>query len=238
MAWARIFPAGGGRLNPAGLDFYQRLVDELVDAGIVPLATLYHWDLPQALQDRGGWEARDTALCFADYVAALFERLGDRIKLWITRNEPYVAAYLGYQTGEHAPGVRGEARAVQAAHHLLLSHALAVKAYRERGGPGGKIGIALDLHPVLAESDHPEDRQAARLYDAHHNRWFLDPVFRGRYPQELLEILQRRRALHRNGLGDMPWRAVRIAHPPAPEIQAAGAVRHRERRGLPRRAGG
>jgi beta-glucosidase len=192
VAWARIFPAGGGRLNPAGLDFYQRLIDELVAGGITPLLTLYHWDLPQALQDRGGWEARDTAGYFADYAAALFHHLGDRVRLWITHNEPCVAAYIGYGTGEHAPGIRSQAKAVQAAHHILLSHALAVKAYREQGGAGGRIGISLDLHPALAASDHPEDRKAAALYDAQQNRWFLDPVFHGRYPQDLLEILQHR----------------------------------------------
>jgi beta-glucosidase len=203
VAWARVFPAGGGRLNPAGLDFYQRLVDELAGAGITPMATLYHWDLPQALQDHGGWEARDTARYFADYAAALFQRLGDRIKLWITHNEPYVAAFIGYGTGEHAPGIRGQAKAVQVAHHLLLSHALAVQAYRERKGAGGKIGISLDLHPVLAASDHPEDRQAATLYDARQNRWFLDPVFLGRYPPDLLEILRRRNEAPRHPEEDL-----------------------------------
>ena len=192
VAWARILPAGFGRLNPAGLDFYQRLVDELAGSGITPMVTLYHWDLPQALQDRGGWEARDTARYFADYAVALFERLGDRVKLWITHNEPYVAAHIGYGTGEHAPGLRDQAKALQVAHHLLLSHALAVQAYRQRADAGGKIGISLDLHPAQAQSDHPQDRQAAMLYDAHQNRWFLDPVFRGRYPQELLQIAQRR----------------------------------------------
>jgi beta-glucosidase len=138
VPWARIFPDGSGRLNQGGLDFYDRLVDELAAAGIVPMATLYHWDLPQALQDRGGWEARDTAYRFADYAAVLFGRLGDRVRLWITHNEPYVAAFLGYKTGEHAPGFQDEAKAVQVAHHLLLSHALAVKVYREHRGRGGK----------------------------------------------------------------------------------------------------
>jgi beta-glucosidase len=191
IAWARILPAGGGRPNPAGLDFYQRLVDALAEAGIVPMATLYHWDLPQALQDQGGWEARDTASRFADYAAVLFDALGDRVPLWITHNEPYVSAYIGHKTGEHAPGIRDEAKAVQVAHHLLLSHALAVQSFRSHRNAGAKIGISLNLHPAKAESDQPEDLQAAALFDAYQNRWFLDPVFRGRYPEDLLEIFQR-----------------------------------------------
>ena len=203
VAWARIFPDGSGRLNPGGLDFYQRLVDELAAAGIVSIATLYHWDLPQALQDRGGWEARDTAYRFADYAAVLFGRLGDRVRLWVTHNEPYVAAFLGYKTGEHAPGFQDEAKAVQVAHHLLLSHALAVKVYREHRGNGGKIGISLDLPFVEAASDHPEDRAAADLFDACHSRWFLDPVFCGRYPEELLETYRRRHGAPRMQAGDL-----------------------------------
>jgi beta-glucosidase len=192
IAWARIFPAGSGRPNQAGLDFYQHLVDALAEAGIVPLATLYHWDLPQALQDQGGWEARDTARRFADYAAILFETLGDRVKLWITHNEPFVAAYIGHKTGEHAPGIRDEARAVQVAHHLLLSHALAVQAFRQQQSAGAKIGIALNLHPVEAASEESEDRRAAALFDKYQNRWFLDPVFRGGYPLDLLEMFQSR----------------------------------------------
>jgi beta-glucosidase len=204
IAWARVFPSGSGRPNPAGLDFYNHLVDALAEAGIVPMATLYHWDLPQALQDQGGWEARDTANRFADYAAAMFEALGDRVKLWITHNEPYVTAYLGYKTGEHAPGILDEPRAVQVAHHLLLSHALAVQAFRGGRNDGAKIGITLNLHPAKAVSEEPEDQQAAALFDAYQNRWFLDPVFRGGYPLKLLEIFLRRHGTPRLQEEDLP----------------------------------
>jgi len=220
VSWARVLPAGAGPVSPGGLDFYQRLVDGLRQAGITPLVTLYHWDLPQALQERGGWESRDTARRFADYAQLLFARLGDRIGHWTTLNEPYVAAHLGYRTGEHAPGFRDEGRAVQVAHHLLLAHAWAVQAFRSGGGgtsggtgggtprqagdPGrGRIGIGLDLPWVQAATEHPDDRAAARLYDAYHNRWFLDPVFRGRYPEELLADFQSRHAAPRLEAGDL-----------------------------------
>jgi beta-glucosidase len=193
IAWSRIFPRGGGGLNPAGLDFYQRLVDELLTAGIVPMATIYHWDLPQALQDQGGWQRRDTVKYYLDYAATLFERLGDRVKLWITQNEPQVVSHVGHGTGEHAPGIRDEAAALEVSHHLLLSHAQAVKLYQEYRGAEGKIGIALNLSPVYALSDDsPEDRQAALYCDGAHNRWFLDPVFTGSYPKDMLEISRNR----------------------------------------------
>jgi beta-glucosidase len=201
VAWARVFPEGTGRLNPAGLDFYERLVDELAAAGIEPMATLYHWDLPQALQDRGGWLERDTASRFAEYAAVVFRRLGDRVRLWITHNEPWVAAYLGHHTGEHAPGVRDLSQAVQAAHHLLVSHALAVKAFRALGGTG-RIGISLNLSPMSPASTHPKDLRAARLADAFHNRWFLDLVFRARYPEDLQEVFRRRRLAPRTDQRD------------------------------------
>lgn len=186
-AWARVFPQGGGRHNPAGIDFYNRLVDGLLALGIVPVLTLYHWDLPQALQERGGWPARDTARYFADYAAFMFERLADRVKRWITHDGPFAAAFLGHKTGTHAPGQRDEAAALQAAHHLLLSHALASRVFQEHRRGDGRIGIALDLHPVYAASQDPQDQEAAALCDAYHNRWFLDPLLRGAYPQELLE---------------------------------------------------
>ncbi len=192
IAWSRIFPRGGGGLNPVGLDFYQQLVDELLEAGIVPMVTIYHWDLPQALQDKGGWQRRDTVKYYLDYAATLFERLGDRVKLWITQNEPQVVSHLGHGTGEHAPGIRDEAAALEVAHHLLLSHAQAVQLYQEYRGTEGKIGISLNLSPVYALSDSPEDRQAAAYCDGFHNRWFLDPVFTGRYPQDILEISRKR----------------------------------------------
>jgi beta-glucosidase len=202
VSWARVLPEGAGRIHSSGLDFYDGLVDELCGAGIVPLLTLYHWDLPQALQELGGWEQRDTAGRFADYAALLFRRLGDRVRYWITLNEPYVAAHLGYRTGEHAPGFRNESRAVQAAHHLLLAHARAVRAFRQEGR-GGKIGISLDLPWVQPASEDPEDRAAAERYEDYHNRWFLDPVFRGRYPAELEEVFRRRHGAPRRQAGDL-----------------------------------
>jgi len=141
IAWSRIFPSGGGQRNAAGLDFYQRLTDELLAADIVPMVTLYHWDLPQALEDRGGWRNRDTVKYYVDYAATMFEKLGDRVKLWITHNEPWVVSYIGHKTGEHAPGLQDAQAAVQVSHHLLLSHALCVQTYRDIKGNGGKIGI-------------------------------------------------------------------------------------------------
>ncbi len=202
ISWARVLPDGGGQVHPAGLDFYRRLVDGLAEAGIVPVATLYHWDLPQALQETGGWEQRDTARRFADYASLLYRSLGDRIRHWITLNEPYVVAHLGYRTGEHAPGFRDEGRAVQVAHHLLLGHAWAVQAFRQQGG-AGKIGISLDLPHVQPATEQPGDRAAADWYDAYHNRWFLDPVFKGRYPEQLAAHFQRRHGAPRLQAGDL-----------------------------------
>lgn len=190
IAWPRIFPQGRGAHQTAGLDFYRRLLDELERADILPVATLYHWDLPQALQYRGGWTSRDTALRFADYAAFLFDRLGDRIRRWITVNEPSVAAIMGHLTGEHAPGLRDPAAALRAAHHLLLAHGLAVQALRQAGLRGEPaIGIALHLFPVHPEGDTPEDEQAARLLDGLANRWFLEPIFRKTYPADVWEHL-------------------------------------------------
>jgi beta-glucosidase len=190
-AWPRIFPAGGGKLNHPGLDFYQRLVDALLAAGIQPCLTLYHWDLPQALQDRGGWVNRDTARYFADYAAAMFEHLGDRVKLWITHNEPWVSAFAGHLSGEHAPGLTDWKAALQSAHHLLLSHALAVGRFRA-GREAGGIGITLNLSPVEPATDTEQDMEAASRADAFLNRWFLEPVFRGRYPAGLSGLLAAR----------------------------------------------
>jgi beta-glucosidase len=187
IAWPRLFPNGDGRPNPAGLDFYQRLVDRLLERGITPMATLYHWDLPLALQERqGGWTSRDTAHRFADYAAAVFNGLGDRVGHWITVNEPWVSAFLAYHDGSHAPGGHDLTSAVRAAHHLLLGHGLAVDAFRAAGRPG-EIGITLNLNPADPASDHDADEHAAILFDGHLNRWFLDPVLRGRYPADLVE---------------------------------------------------
>ncbi|MBE3599774.1 MAG: beta-glucosidase [Limnochordaceae bacterium] len=187
VAWPRIFPEGRGRPNPDGVAFYERLLDELEKAGIQPVVTLYHWDLPQALQDRGGWPHRDTAYRFADYAAWMFDRLGDRVPYWITHNEPFVVSILGHVTGEHAPGLNDPAAGFRTAHHLLLSHGLAVQAFREGGRRKGRIGITLNLSPVHPASGSPEDEAAARRVDGLINRWFLDPLFRGAYPEDMVE---------------------------------------------------
>ena len=186
VAWPRIQPNGRGSLNMAGLDFYDRVVDELLSAGIKPFVTLSHWDLPQALEDRGGWPQRETVEAFADYVEAVAGRLGDRVDHWVTHNEPRVAAWLGYGWGMHAPGRTSERDALAAAHHLLLSHGRAVEILR-REAPASEVGIVLDVFPVYPASDDESDVAAARHFDGFHNRWFLDPIFRGAYPVDLLE---------------------------------------------------
>ncbi|WP_182482833.1 family 1 glycosylhydrolase, partial [Calidithermus roseus] len=147
VAWPRVLPQGRGAVNPAGLDFYERLVDALLEAGITPWATLYHWDLPQALEDTGGWPQRDTAYALAEYAAVVGQRLGDRLKHWITLNEPWCSAFLGYGIGVHAPGRQDLALSLQAAHHLLLSHGLATEALRA-AVPGAQVGITLNLTPT------------------------------------------------------------------------------------------
>ena len=181
IAWPRVMPAGRGRVNTAGLDFYDRLVDDLLAAGIQPFPTLYHWDLPQVLEDEGGWTARSTAEAFVPYVEAVAGRLGDRIAHWATHNEPAVASWLGYERGIHAPGRTSAKDAVAAAHHLLLSHGWAVEVLR-RDAPEAKLGIVLDLQHVDPASDASDDVAAAAEVDGRENRWFLDPIFRGRYP--------------------------------------------------------
>jgi beta-glucosidase len=189
IAWPRILPAGTGAVNPAGLDFYDRLVDALLTHGITPFVMLYHWDLPQTLQDHGGWANRDTAQHFAEYARVVCERLGDRVTHWITHNEPFVAAVAGYFTGEHAPGLQDPSAAFRAAYHLLLSHGLAVEALRASARRPLKIGITLNLNPVHPGSASEEDRKAAVRFDGILNRMFLDPVLRGRYPDDILALL-------------------------------------------------
>lgn len=188
VSWPRIFPSGKGQVNQAGVDFYKRLVDALLKEDIIPAATLYHWDLPQALEDEGGWPNRDTAKYYSDYAAYMFEEFGDSIPLWITHNEPFVAAFLGYGMGIHAPGHKDLKAALMASHNLLYSHGLAVQAFGEIGMGSAQIGITLNLSRVEPASDSEADRDAARRMDAATNRLFLDPVFLGRYPEEVLEI--------------------------------------------------
>jgi beta-glucosidase len=185
IAWPRILPEGRGRPNQAGLDFYDRLVDELLANGIEPYPTLYHWDLPQVLEDSGGWPDRGTVEAFAEYVEAVAARLGDRVSNWITQNEPWVIAWLGYGRGEHAPGRASEADAIAAAHHVLLAHGRAVEVLR-REIPGARVGITLDLVPMHSLTESKADLAATREEDGSRNRWFLDPVLRGEYPEDQL----------------------------------------------------
>jgi beta-glucosidase len=186
IAWPRILPEGRGRVNQAGLDFYDRLVDELLANGIRPFATLFHWDTPQALEEEGGWTNRATAELFVDYVDAVAARLGDRVVRWITHNEPWVVSWIGHAWGMHAPGRTSEADAIAASHHLLLSHGWAVDSLRS-ASPGAQVGISLNLAHVDPLADTPEDIAAAREVDGRENRWFLDPIFRGDYPADVLE---------------------------------------------------
>ncbi|HET7388682.1 MAG TPA: GH1 family beta-glucosidase [Nocardioidaceae bacterium] len=187
VAWPRIQPDGRGAVNPEGVDFYSRLVDELLAAGITPVATIYHWDLPQPLEDAGGWPIRDTARRFADYATALHERLGDRVKRWITINEPFCSSILGYGTGRHAPGVRDTSAALAAAHHLLLGHGMAVNAMRA-ADPAAAYGATLNLEPVAPLTDAAEDVAAARRSLVLSNLLFTDPVLTGRYPEDARAI--------------------------------------------------
>ncbi len=184
VAWPRILPEGTGGINLSGLAFYDRLVDTLLEYGISPTLTLYHWDLPLSLHDRGGWLSRDTALAFAGYAEEVARHLGDRVKRWITVNEPYCVAYLGYGIGKHAPGIRDPQAAFIAAHHVLLGHGLAVQRIREMV-PDAQVGITLDLSPIYAADEHPETLAAVERLDHLKNRWFLDPIFRGSYPETL-----------------------------------------------------
>jgi len=200
IAWPRVQPDGSGPVNPRGLDFYDRLVDELLRHGIAPYATLYHWDLPQALEDRGGWTERTTAYRFAEYVAMVHARLGDRITTWFTINEPWCAAFLGYAAGVHAPGLREPWAGFAAAHHLLLAHGLAAQALRAAGP--ASVSLSLNLGPVVpARPDDPADQAAARLIDGLLNRQFLDPLLRGTYPEDVLAVRDRYAdgTFHRDG---------------------------------------
>ncbi len=187
VAWPRVVPGGTGEVEPRGLDFYDRLVDGLLERGIEPHVTLYHWDLPQALSDRGGWLSRDTALAFGDYCAALAGRLGDRPVAYSTLNEPWCSSFLGYLTGEHAPGQRDRRAALLASHNLLLAHGYGMQALRS-AAPGVNAGIVLNFSPAYPASESEDDVQAARRHDGFFNRWFADPVFLGRYPEDMLEL--------------------------------------------------
>jgi beta-glucosidase len=186
VAWPRILPEGRGRVNRAGLDFYDRLVDDLLTNDLDPYVTLYHWDLPQALEDRGGWPARETVEAFTEYTEVVVARLGDRVRHWITQNEPWVVSWLGYGLGLHAPGRTSERDALAAGHHVLLAHGRAAEILR-REAPSSEVGIAIDLVPTYPFSDAEADVEAARREDGFRNRWFLEPVLGRGYPEDMLE---------------------------------------------------
>src|SRR5918997_4986150 len=211
VAWPRVQPEGRGPVNPEGLDFYRRLADSLLEHGIEPWVTLYHWDLPQALQDRGGWAGREVVDRFVDYAAAVYAALSDRVANWTTLNEPWCAAFLGHAAGIHAPGMQDEATAVRAAHHLLLAHGQATQVMRAIDARP-RLGINLNLDPVSPASGGHADADAARRIDGIYNRLFLDPLFRGGYPADVLEDL--------GGLGGLDQAAdddlAALAAPPHP----------------------
>ncbi|WP_029290410.1 GH1 family beta-glucosidase [Cellulomonas sp. HZM] len=185
IAWPRIQPTGSGEVNQAGVDFYVDLADRLIEAGIKPVATLYHWDLPQTLEDEGGWTNRRTAELFADYARIMAEALGDRIHLWTTLNEPWCSAFLGYASGVHAPGVTDDEAALKAVHHLNLAHGLGARAVKEVLGEDTPISITLNTHVTRAASDAPQDVEAKRRIDTIANEVFLRPVVEGVYPPEV-----------------------------------------------------
>ncbi len=191
IAWPRILPQGRGAVHQAGLDFYGRLVDELLKSDIAPFVTLYHWDLPQSLQDKGGWPARDTVDAFVEYSDVVTRALGDRVKHWITHNEPWCASVLGQLAGVHAPGSKDADEALRSAHHLLLSHGAAVPVIRANS-PDAEIGITLNLIPAVPASRSAADLDATRYYDGHINRWFLDPLYGRGYPGDMIADYRRK----------------------------------------------
>ncbi len=205
IAWPRVVPGGSGPVNQAGLAYYDRLVDALLDAGIRPFPTLYHWDLPQALQDRGGWASRETAFRFADYATAVARVLGDRVKDWATLNEPRCAAWIGNLEGRHAPGLADIDVAVPVSYHLLLGHGLGAQAVRA-AVPDARIGIVNVMHTCEPASDRREDIEATARYDGHVNRWWLDPIHGRGFPADMQKI-------YRVGLPERPGDAETIATP-------------------------
>ncbi len=233
LSWSRIIPEGRGRVEPRGLDFYERLVDGLLDAGIEPVATLYHWDLPQPLEDAGGWPARETAEAFVEYAGVVHQRLGDRVTSWATHNEPWCAAYLGYAAGVHAPGRREGAAAHRAAHHLMLGHAWAREAL-----PGAHLGIVLNLAPVWPES--PEAARGADGVDAIRNRVWLDPLVDGAYDDGLLAVapvLADPELVRAGDLASMrgsaDWLGINYYTPMRPQVASAGGPPHPEQGAFP-----
>lgn len=197
IAWPRIFPQGAGSPNQAGIDFYDRLIDGALERGITPWPTLYHWDLPQALEDKGGWNSRATSERFAEYAHLMAEKFGDRVKNWTTLNEPFCSAWLGYLYGVMAPGIKDLQTAINASHHLLLGHGLATQAIRSVASDL-RVGIVLNLTPAIPLKDN--DDLAAKYADGFDNRWYADPVFKGSYPQDIVEGFGKEVPIH---AGDM-----------------------------------
>ncbi|WP_327047252.1 GH1 family beta-glucosidase [Microbispora sp. NBC_01189] len=191
VAWPRVLPDGRGPVNRRGLDFYRRLVDALREGGIEPYVTLYHWDLPQAIEDRGGWRVRETAERFADYAEVMYDALGDSVSNWITLNEPYCSSIVGYGEGRHAPGATEGHGALAAAHHLLLGHGLAVTRLRALARPGQRVGVTLNMSPTAPATASPEDAAAARRMDLLVNRQFTDPLFGHSYAAGMAETFGR-----------------------------------------------
>ena len=190
IAWTRILPAGRGQVNQAGLDFYSRLVDALLAADIQPFITLYHWDLPQALQEAGGWPQRDTVAAFVEYADVVSRALGDRVKHWITHNEPWCISFLGHQMGEHAPGLCDMRQALTTSHHVLLSHGQALPVLRGNS-PGSEVGITLNFTHAQPASHSVYDLAQARWFDGYFNRWFIDPLFGRHYPADMVANYRR-----------------------------------------------
>src|ERR671921_2891125 len=192
VAWPRVQPQGSGPANRKGLDFYRRLVEGLGERDIVPMLTLYHWDLPQALEDRGGWASRETSERSAEYAGIVYGTLADSVPFWITLNEPWVSSWLGHGYGLHAPGHADPAKALSATHHLLLGHGLALERMRSLGHADNRLGITLNLHPARPARDREADAEAARRVDGQANRLYLDPIFHGNYPEDLLSHYRER----------------------------------------------
>ena len=192
IAWSRLLPEGTGRVNQAGVDFYRRLCKELAGAGITPVATLYHWDLPQALQDRGGWLNPESVEWFTEYARVAKDTLGDMVNTWVTLNEPWCVAFLGHSSGEHAPGITDTPGSLVVAHHLMLAHHSAIGAMRETAPrDDDRLGVVLNLIPAWPQTDTDEDRAAAAAVDLVQNRLFADAVTHGRYPDEILPVFER-----------------------------------------------
>jgi beta-glucosidase len=199
LAWPRILPDGRGKINQAGLDFYSRLVDGLLAAGIIPFVTLYHWDLPQALQDEGGWAARSTAQAFTEYADVVTRHLGDRVKFWITHNEPSVSAIVGHLFGEHAPGFCDPAMTLVVSHHLLLSHGWALPVIRQNS-PGAQVGLSLNVNWTVPASPSAADYDAFRQSNGMWVRWYFDPLYGRHYPADMVADAIKRGYLPQEGL--------------------------------------